>query len=374
MSDARAGFMISADSHSVIPADLFETRLDRKLRARAPRVESRADADYLVVEGLPPGRYDGALGSMAETMWAGEASGPARLYRYLEQRPGAGDPVARIADQDLDHVCAEVVYPSWLTRWCIADLELRAAVMRTYNDWFAETFLASSRFLGAAELPVSLADLSLAIREAERSAALGFGTLMIPHHADDPYGDPAYAPLWRALEDIGLPVAIHVGSGVRSMHQGHSTHASNWNAAATLSKVGLNSAAVELIWGAVPLRHPKLRFVMVEGGIGWIAFTLNYMDHWWKDHKLRIEPRLDELPSEIFSRHFWATFEDDRPGILTLPLLNADHMMWGNDYPHTEGTWPRSREQIDRDMGDLPEALRWKLVRDNAASLYGLGG
>lgn len=45
---------VSADGHVVEPADLWTTRMDRKFRDRAPRVESRPEADYYVIDGLAP--------------------------------------------------------------------------------------------------------------------------------------------------------------------------------------------------------------------------------------------------------------------------------------------------------------------------------
>jgi predicted TIM-barrel fold metal-dependent hydrolase len=111
---------------------------------------------------------------------------------------------------------------------------------------------------------------------------------------------------------------------------------------------------------------------MVEGGIGWIAALLNHMDHFWRDHHRWVEPKLDEPPSVYFQRQFWATFEDDRAGILTRDLIGVDRLLWGADYPHTEGVWPRSREQIAKDFVGVPEADVHKMVVDNAARLYNL--
>ena len=86
----------------------------------------------------------------------------------------------------------------------------------------------------------------------------------------------------------------------------------------------------------------------------------------------RMEPRLDEAPSVYFQRQFWATFEDDRAGILTREMLGVDRLMWGADYPHTEGTFPRSQEQIARDFAGIPEDEVYQMVVGNAAKLYGL--
>jgi uncharacterized protein len=128
-----------------------------------------------------------------------------------------------------------------------------------------------------------------------------------------------------------------------------------------------------LITSAVPQRFSKLRFVIVEGGIGWIAAQLRFMDHWWEeDHHRWMQPKRDESPSTYFKRQFWATFEDDRPGVLTRHLLGVDRLMWGSDYPHTEGTFPFSIQRISQDFADVPEDETRLMVRNNAAHLYGI--
>ncbi|MEE9284999.1 MAG: amidohydrolase family protein [Dehalococcoidia bacterium] len=363
--------MISADSHVVEPADLWVKRIDRRFRDQAPRIESRPDADYQITPGMPDRRVSGAEGGMAITKLAGEAI-TNTVYRYDYQRPGVVDPMARLADQDLDSIRAEVVYPNWLQIGAIPDFELLAACMRAYNDWLAEFCAAApDRLLGAAQLPLAPGQIDATIAEARRAKTLGLRTVMLPHLADLPYSHPDYEPLWAALQDLGLPIAIHISTG-NVLNFGLRSGLAVQTINITKSKTGVSAPAIELLWGGAPARYPGLRFVMTEGGIGWIAFVLRFMDHWWEDHHRRLEPRLEEPPSFYFHRQFWATFEDDRPGILTLPMLNGAHLMWSNDYPHTEGTWPNSVRQIEKDLGDLPERVRRKLVHDNAAALYAI--
>jgi predicted TIM-barrel fold metal-dependent hydrolase len=45
--------------------------------------------------------------------------------------------------------------------------------------------------------------------------------------------------------------------------------------------------------------------------------------------------------------------------------------MWGSDYPHDEGTFPHSRDVIERTFEGLSDVDRTKIVHDNAATLYG---
>ena len=44
--------------------------------------------------------------------------------------------------------------------------------------------------------------------------------------------------------------------------------------------------------------------------------------------------------------------------------------MWGNDFPHSESTWPKSREFFSTMFTDVPEAELRKLTCDNAARIF----
>jgi uncharacterized protein len=48
--------------------------------------------------------------------------------------------------------------------------------------------------------------------------------------------------------------------------------------------------------------------------------------------------------------------------------------MWGSDFPHTDSTWPKSREVIAKDFIGVPDEVTYKITFDNASRLYGLTG
>lgn len=364
---------VSADGHVVEPADLWTTRMDKRFRYRAPRVESRPEADYYMIDGVAPFPV-GLEGVTMEDKIAGEVKS-SRGHRHAETRPGAWDPQARLADQELDHIRAEVIYPGafGLQFFYIRDAEYQREAMRVYNDWLSEFCVAApERLLGAALLPLR-GPVEWAAVEAERVAKQGLRSVIIPAEvAERSYAHPDYNPLWTTLQELELRVATHSGTGTGE------------SLATKFERLGMGMgvtdskifqpmrALVDLIWGAVPQRYPKLRFVIAEGGIGWIASVLRFMDHWWTDHHRWMEPQLDEAPSVYFRRQFWATFEDDRAGILTRELLGVDRLMWGADYPHTEGTFPYSREQIAKDFAGIPEGEVYSMVAGNAGRLYDL--
>ena len=117
--------------------------------------------------------------------------------------------------------------------------------------------------------------------------------------------------------------------------------------------------------------HPKMDFVIVESGAGWLAWELHAMDEAYQKHHMYARPKLDMLPSEYFKRQGYVTFGDDPVAMTTLDYYGPERLLWGNDYPHHEGTWPHSREVVEKQFAGIGEDAKRKIVRENAAALYG---
>jgi predicted TIM-barrel fold metal-dependent hydrolase len=118
-------------------------------------------------------------------------------------------------------------------------------------------------------------------------------------------------------------------------------------------------------------RHPNLNMAVVETGAGWLAWLLHVLDEQVTKKHMWIRPRLALKPSEYFKRQGYVTFSDDPMALRNIEFTGTDCLMWGSDYPHDEGTFPHSREVIDRTFAGLSHADRTKIVHDNAAKLYG---
>ena len=366
--------LVSADAHVVEPRDLWLNRLPAKFQHQAPQVISRDDGDYFVVPNteLRP-KPVGTEGAMIDTKINGTIDGPTG-YRFEQQRPGAYDPKARLEDQDREGVEAEVIYPGWLIVHSIPEFELKVACVQAYNEWLLEDFCSydPSRLIGAAALPVGAGPIEPAIAEARKWADRGAKTFLLPQAVPGmAWGDDHFAPMWAVLEEIGLPVAFHQAAGQVAIFDDKMSPGAFWTTAVG-NKISLGWVYMQLVYGGVPERHPNLRFVLVEGGIGWIAYQLNTMDHMYRDHKNWIVPYLSLPPSEYFRRQFWATFEDDRPGILTLPMLDHSKVMWAGDYPHTEGNFPEAQAYVAKDFEGVDPDVTKAVVHNNAIDLYDL--
>jgi predicted TIM-barrel fold metal-dependent hydrolase len=77
------------------------------------------------------------------------------------------------------------------------------------------------------------------------------------------------------------------------------------------------------------------------------------------------------LPSDYFKQNVFMSFQEDAVGIRVRDVCGIEGLMWGSDYPHTESTFPRSREITGEILAEVPQHEQEMILRDNAAKLYG---
>ena len=118
-------------------------------------------------------------------------------------------------------------------------------------------------------------------------------------------------------------------------------------------------------------RHPGLKLVLAESGVGWLPYFLTRMDLEWHALRDKLDYAPSVPPSELFRRQVIATFEEEPLAAQFIPFLGADSCMWASDYPHTDSTFPESRRAIDETLGTLSGAERHKITATNCARLYG---
>ncbi len=358
-------FVVSADCHVNEPVDLWEQRVDAKFRHRIPRIETDATGEkWSVVEGHRPVR-------IRDLRLEGED---------LERsKAGTLDPEARIRDHQRDGIDAEAIYPNkGLQHWTSPDAEMQAALCRVWNDWaLPEVFNDYGHRMAPAACIAPLG-VEAAVLEVRRVAKLGYRHLFLPVQPQGNaaverrigYNHPMFDPLWAAISEAGLPIGLHVGTGKdprTSTGDGGAVINYVWNALATAIE-----PVVQFTASGIMERFPALKVVTVEAGIGWLAWTLWAADEGYKKHHFAVRPQLPMLPSEYWRRQGYSTFQDDPMGIEMMKWTGgSEHILWGNDYPHHEGTWPHSEEAVERTMGHLGERDRRNILGLNAARLYG---
>ncbi len=365
VDDPDKYLMVSADTHANEPADLWATRIEPEYRDRIPHIETDAKGDmWNVVEGYRPTKIRIAA-----------------MVGQDKERNGSGATIeGRQADHKRDGIDAEVIFPNkGLAMWATPDPVFAMAQCRVWNTWAWEFYgpnndtMSPMAALGTGDIPGTLAEI-------ERVAKLGFRGLTLPckpifgsHDVDDPnYNLPMYDPMWALLEEVNLPITFHVSTG-------RDPRASKGNGGAVINYVSHSlSPTIEpmanLCGSGVLERFPKIKFALIEAGIGWIPWALEAMDEAYRKHHFWVRPKMKGLPSDYFKQHGAAAFQEDPVGLALVEQFGlTDNMMWANDYPHHEGTWPHSAAAIERTMSGITDETRAKILGLNANRVFNFG-
>jgi predicted TIM-barrel fold metal-dependent hydrolase len=350
--------LISACDHldlHFLPPDLWQERLPARYRERGPRVVAGPDG--------PRWRADGAD-------WGPSGRKPeGTLYEEtFGDRPA--DPARRLEDMDRDGVHAQVIY-GHVPGFRCADADLLRAINTAYNDWALEFSAANpGRLCALASLPEGRPEDAAA--EILRAAGRGHrGAELRWYAAREPVIGPSWEPFWAAAAEAGIPVCFHMGGGMHSLNQ---RDPQSWMRppAAAVMEFQMDEVVAGLIFSGALERHPGLRVVFAEIGFGWLPYLIEIMDRQFERYLgSRAEMRTTIKPSAQFARQVSITFIEDFHGEEIIPKVGVDNVLWGSDYPHSDGTWPRSREAIEESLGTLAAADRAKVLSGNAARLFG---
>jgi predicted TIM-barrel fold metal-dependent hydrolase len=371
-------FMVSCDTHLQPPSKLFYERIDARFRNLLPRMEVRDGVRYMVhgdggqADRLVESEFHGEdlVRSKAGAAFRGDSDSGFGDFTPLDQR---------IRDQMLDGVDAEVIFPNGvaLLMWAGRNAEFIGAQCRIWNDWAIEFCRPHlPRCSPAAALPTISVDA--AIEEVKRAAQLGFRVLTLPNKPfwgpedgiSPSYNHPKYDTLWAVIEDHDLPITFHAATGKdpRAV-RGYGGAIINYVVHGCMTVV---EPAVTLCSSGVVERFPKLRFALIEGNAGWVPWMLDMMDEGYRKHHFWARPKLKELPSTYFHANGAVTVAEDRSAVLAAePFGLESNLLWANDFPHHEGSWPHSAEAIERNFGSVREDTRAKILGLNAARFFG---
>ena len=122
---------------------------------------------------------------------------------------------------------------------------------------------------------------------------------------------------------------------------------------------------VSLVLNRVLERFPALKIVSAENDTGWLPHFMYRMDHAYEKYWNVAGMRPFEMkPSDFLRRNLRATFQDDPIGPATYDYFGADNYMWASDFPHSDSTWPKSREVVRTDFARCrrKSPARWFLT------------
>jgi predicted TIM-barrel fold metal-dependent hydrolase len=360
----------SCDDHLDIyhlPPTLWSDRLPAKYKEAGPRVTER-DGMKLWTIG------DNTLGVSGKI----DAYATSRRTDIEDDGFRPADPVRRLDDMDYDDIHSSIVYgPGALFGFPTDDPELKKLTLAAWNDWAATEFNshAPDRLSALPALPATTP--KDAIDELHRVVSLGHkGVLFRVHDLDLNHIRGEWDALWAALAESGVPVSFHIGGGSNIQLSATASYdGDRWiiPAYAAPAPLQLDEPLAAMIFSGVLEDYPALKLVLAESGIGWLPWFVTRMDGIFEKHCApHPDVSIKTLPSELFNRQVWATFEEEPLGAQLIPLLSPDNFMWACDYPHPDSTWPNSRAAIDEALGTLDAETIQKVTSDNCRKLYGI--
>jgi uncharacterized protein len=139
----------------------------------------------------------------------------------------------------------------------------------------------------------------------------------------------------------------------------------------------LNNArmVINSVYAGIFDRHPTLKMVSVESGIGWIPFILETMDYEILENAPQQAAELSRKPSEYFKSNWYGTFWfEENGGDLQglIDKLGEDNVMFETDFPHPTCMYPDPLSTVEARMSALRPETRRKVLGENAAKLYRL--
>ncbi len=404
-------FIVSADGHILEPTDLFKTRLPQHLRDRAVWEED------FEVEPLAEGgaRYFRRLHTPGYEGWT------ISRYRQSDGPIPDGDPDRILLDMDEDGVDASLMHPNLsLFGLYSDDHELSMAHARVYNDYLIERFLPySSRIRPTCPIPIT--DIDDAVAEIDRIARAGLGAILLPAIAPKPYYSRDFDPVWAAAQANGTHVFFHTQTGGVKVNDPESSTmktvirmseqvnrpmdekiaSQRMIAQAIMGPIVPQQLIAELVGGGVPERFPDLHFGLIEFNAHWLVSLMGSMDKawvtgigqdadWWLGYWDPDRPataadqpamarlfRLNEKwpyplkASEYVQRQFHVSFQDDPTAVAARNITGVSTIVWGNDYPHAEGTFRHSQELIADQFAGVPGPDRAAILGGTLGGLIG---
>lgn len=376
---------IDTDTHITEPPNLWTDRVStRRWGDAVPHVEKVDGRDVWFISGEP-------CGSPGSTTMAGfDGSFPDSPKGYDDIPAAAWDAEARLAHMDREGIHAQVLYPNVGGFGSAGFLklkrpELMLECVRAYNDFLVEWCSADpNRLIAVAAMPFW--DVDACVAELERAVALGHRSVLacsVPEEWGQPtIPDRHWDRFHAAAQDAGVPISFHIGGGdLFSLFTRPSVLGVRANFARISSKVFMQNASciADLIFGGVCQRFPRLAFVSVESGVGWLPSFLKAADWQFTNCQTRKEnPELDLLPSEYFRRQIYGCFWFEHQGLQAAAAAYPDNILWETDYPHptcqhpglTGGLARRPADYAEAAFAGLEDSTIGKILNATAARLY----
>jgi predicted TIM-barrel fold metal-dependent hydrolase len=323
--------------------------------------------------------------------WRGGYKNPSQEH-YGSKKMRNWDYEIRTKDQNSQGVVGEVVFPNTVPPFYRKSIvtaqppapdhyEYALAGIRAHNRWLKD-FCAEDPDRRAGIGLILPNDLDEAIKDIEFIAKAGLrGGVLLPLIPPDctwlkPLFDPAWDRVFAAIQDHDLVINQHSGQGSPNYGEGPVPEAMWISEVTFYCQAGFR----HLLMSGVYERFPRLKYILTESGCGWVGDMLKSLDRIDTGFKhgsigemnyQGIQWVLKDKPSQYAARNCWygASFPS-KADLNGIDEIGEDRVLWGNDYPHYEGTFPYNLESLRLTFADMTETRRRKLLGLNAAKLY----
>jgi predicted TIM-barrel fold metal-dependent hydrolase len=384
--DLIAGIkIIDADTHLSEPHDLWTSRALARLKDRLPRVKVVDGVRKWVIDDDIP--LSAGASPISVIHKDGSKSRSLEFFNYQIEDVHAGsyDTAARLKVMDESNIFAQIVYPNVLgfggQNAGKVDAELRLASIEIFNDAMAELQAGSNgRIFPMALLPWW--DVTQSVKETERCKAMGLRGVNInsdPHlqKGIPDLADRHWDKLWETCAGLEMPVNFHIGASDSALDWFGSSFwpSESWDVRFVIgsSMLFFGNARVmaNILMSGILDRHPTIKFVSVESGIGWIPFLLETLEYQLAENAAGT--RFALTPAEYFARNVYACFWFERKNIAdSVRQIGVDNVMFETDFPHPTCLYPDPLQHAASGLASLDLASRRKILSGNAARLYNI--
>ena len=295
------------------------------------------------------------------------------------------DPERRRNEQIGQGVVAGIIFPNTDPPFSLnvferghdrQSIDLQWEGLKAHNRWMIDHCSTEPhRLRGVVQTSPYLPEESAAeIRWAAESGLMTGGVLVRvcpPDGAFPQLYEEHWEPVWAAAAEVGLPIQTHGGNApVYAPGPG--------KVAVELAEIGYwtRRGLIQFLYSGMLDRFRDLTVVLTEQAVGWIKIELPQLEWYAKHVVLKHDAagadHLERTPTQIFRDQvvFGASFPSAGE-INSLREHAVDHIMWGNDYPHSEGTYPYTTEALRVAFAGRETADVARMVSTNAADLYG---
>jgi predicted TIM-barrel fold metal-dependent hydrolase len=377
--------MVSADGHAAMPLSLLPDYLEREYHGWVEQLDAESEeilrlqdtAQQISDEVLELIDTDGAIGSGGRT--------------------GSFDMARRLAEMDREGIAGEIIFPgsAEATPPFFAGInlpypaEVRSAGARAYNRWLADAMAEANGRVTAIAPMGPWHDMDATVAEVRWAAAHGFRAVTAPGAIKDPslphLCDAYYEPFWKTCAELDVVVAVHAGHGgvqgemvafmqrlAAAADTGQDVQhqvASGVEGSPFAPTLVPTQILYSLMLGGVFDRYPELHFSLTEVRADWVPATLELLDRRFDAGDTPLRRR----PSEYWRANCWAGASSiKRSEVRLRDRIGTDRMMFGRDYPHTEGTWPNTWDWLRDAFVGVSEVEIRDLLGRNAVACYRL--